>query len=43
MSLAGRKLAPAHVAQALDLIADFEHCRRLDDLFDILTIAAPPS
>lgn len=43
MSLAGRKLAPAQLARALDLIAHFEHCRRLDDLFDVLTVAAPPS
>ena len=42
-SLAGRKLPPDRLVRALDLIAEIEHCRRLDDLFDLLTIAPPPS
>jgi 2-methylcitrate dehydratase len=37
-SLAGRKLAPARVAQAWDTIQALEHCTRLDDLFDAFTV-----
>jgi 2-methylcitrate dehydratase PrpD len=36
--LAGRKLPPERVAGALRLIRDFEHCARLKDLFDVMTI-----
>ena len=36
--LAGRKLPPDRVAQALRLIGDFEHCDRIDDLFDVLAM-----
>jgi hypothetical protein len=38
--LAGRKLPPARVAQALRLIRDVEQCARLDEIFDVLTIEA---
>jgi 2-methylcitrate dehydratase len=37
-ALAGRKLAPARLAPALDLIWDFEHCARIDDLFDAFAL-----
>ena len=36
--LAGRKLPPERVARALRLIGAFEHCGRIDDLFDALTV-----
>src|SRR5262245_29169356 len=36
--LAGRKLPPERAARALRLIRDFEHCARLDDLFDALAL-----
>jgi 2-methylcitrate dehydratase len=36
--LAGRKLPPGRVDDALRLIRDFANCVRLDDLFDLLTI-----
>jgi 2-methylcitrate dehydratase len=36
--LAGRKLAPERVADALRLIRDFENRSRLDDLFDALVV-----
>jgi 2-methylcitrate dehydratase len=38
--LAGRKLPPARVTQALRLIRDVEQCARLDEIFDVLTIEA---
>jgi 2-methylcitrate dehydratase len=37
-ALAGRKLAPVRLAKAWSAIQDFEHCARLDDLFDALAI-----
>ncbi len=37
-ALAGRKLAPDRVTLAWDLIADFERCQRIDDLFDAVAI-----
>src|SRR5262249_16287247 len=36
--LAGRKLAPARAAHALDLIWNFERCARIDDLFDAFAL-----
>jgi 2-methylcitrate dehydratase len=42
VALAGRKLPPERVAQALRLIRDFEHCGRLADLFDALAIEPGP-
>ena len=39
--LAGRKLPPERTAQVLRLIRDFDHCARLDDLFD--AVAVDPS
>jgi 2-methylcitrate dehydratase len=42
-ALAGRKLAPARVARALDLIWDFERCARVDDLFDAFVLDAEPA
>jgi 2-methylcitrate dehydratase len=38
LALAGRKLPPERAAQALRLIRGFEHCARLDDLFDALKV-----
>jgi 2-methylcitrate dehydratase len=37
-ALAGRKLASAQLAQAWDLIENFDRCSRVDDLFDALTV-----
>jgi 2-methylcitrate dehydratase len=37
-ALAGRKLAPARVAHALDLIRALDRCQRLDELFDAFMI-----
>lgn len=37
-ALAGRKLAPARVAHALNLMWDFDRCARIDDLFDAFTL-----
>jgi len=41
-ALAGRKLASARLAQAWDLIENFERCSRIDDLFDALTVEGNP-
>ena len=38
IALAGRKLAPARVTQALDVMWDVERCGRIDDLFDAFTL-----
>jgi len=37
-ALAGRRLAPARVAHALDLIWNFDRCARIDDLFDAFAL-----
>jgi 2-methylcitrate dehydratase PrpD len=37
-ALAGRKLTPVRLARAMGVIQDFEHCARIDDLFDALAI-----
>jgi hypothetical protein len=42
-ALAGRRLTPDRLALALNVIRDFEHCARIDELFDAFAIEVEAS